>query len=230
MGGVYIAKSGLTLRGMNRSTVIVDGTKAGRSRAARAEGARTTARRGKKGVPVGRNGILVWKANDVSIENLTVCNFLAGTGASGNEVWWNGGDGSGKIGLHGYWSSYLTATSTFFSNETTAAEYGVFSSNSAGPADWNQLYASNMNDSGTYVGACKRSCDADPGPPVDGEQRARLLGHELRRQDRHRELAVRPQPGRPGHQQRGGRRSARAAGRQVPARPPARSPTPPRAG
>src|SRR6516165_5016108 len=29
MGGVYITKSGITLRGMNRKTVIVDGTKKG---------------------------------------------------------------------------------------------------------------------------------------------------------------------------------------------------------
>jgi hypothetical protein len=102
---------------------------------------------------------VVWKASDVSIENLTVCNFLAGTGDSGNQIWWNGGDGSGKIGLSGYWGSYLTATSTFFGNETTAAEYGIFASNSAGPATWNELYGSNMNDSGAYVGACKQQCD-----------------------------------------------------------------------
>ena len=104
---------------------------------------------------------MIWKASDVSVENLTVCNFLAGTGASGNQVWWNGGADSGKIGLTGYWGSYLTATSTFFGNETTAAEYGVFASNSSrSPAKkWNQLYASNMNDSGTYVGACHQRCD-----------------------------------------------------------------------
>ena len=159
MGGVYITKSGLTVRGMNRSSVIVDGTRAGAKPCSAAPKAQNYGAAGKKGTHVGRNGILVWKASDVSVENLTVCNFLAGTGASGNEVWWNGGDGSGKIGLHGYWSSYLTATSTFFSKETTAAEYGVFSSNSAGPAKWNQLYASNMNDSGTYVGACHRACN-----------------------------------------------------------------------
>ena len=28
----------------------------------------------------GRNGIVVWKANHVSVENLTACNFLGGTG------------------------------------------------------------------------------------------------------------------------------------------------------
>jgi hypothetical protein len=159
MGGVYISKSGITLRGMNRGKVVVDGTKKGSAPCSSNPSAQNYGRLGKNGVPVGRNGILVWKANDVSIENLTVCNFMAGTGASGNQVWWNGGDGSGKIGLTGYWGSYLTATSTFLKNEATGAEYGIFASNSAGPASLIQLYASNMNDSGTYVGACLRQCD-----------------------------------------------------------------------
>ncbi len=159
MGGVYIDKSGITLRGMNRNTVIVDGTQPGSAPCSSEPSAQNYGALGKNGVPVGRNGILVWKANDVSVENLTVCNFLAGTGASGNQIWWNGGAESGKIGLTGYWGSYLTATSTFFGTETTAAEYGIFASNSAGPAGWNQLYASNMNDSGTYVGACHQACD-----------------------------------------------------------------------
>lgn len=159
MGGVYISKSGITVRGMSRSKVIVDGTKAGSAPCSSKPSDQNYGALGKGGVPVGRNGILVWKANDVSVENLTVCNFLAGTGASGNQVWWNGGAESGKIGLKGYWGSYLTATSTFFSDEATAAEYGIFASNSAGPAAWNELYASNMNDSGTYVGACRQACD-----------------------------------------------------------------------
>jgi hypothetical protein len=160
MGGVYIDKSGITLRGMDRNSVIVDGTHPGSSPCSSQPGAQNYGAPGPDGVPVGRNGILVWKASDVSVENLTVCNFLAGTGDSGNEIWWNGGDGSGKIGLTGYWGSYLTATSTFYrGDEATAAEYGIFASNSAGPASWNQLYASNMNDSGTYVGACQQRCD-----------------------------------------------------------------------
>ena len=121
MGGVYITKSGITLRGMNRNTVIVDGTKPGSPACSSDPAAQDYGRTGAKGTRVGRNGILVWKASDVSVENLTVCNFLAGTGASGNQVWWNGGADSGKIGLTGYRGSYLTATSTFFGNETTAA-------------------------------------------------------------------------------------------------------------
>jgi len=158
MGGVYIDKPGITLRGMNRKTVIVDGTNAGATPCS-SQPSDQNYGRVVNDQPVGRNGIVVWKASDVSIENLTVCNFLAGTGDSGNEIWWNGGDNSGKIHLAGYWGSYLTATSTFFGTESTAAEYGIFASNSAGPAKWNQLYASNMNDSGTYVGACMRRCD-----------------------------------------------------------------------
>jgi hypothetical protein len=68
------------------------------------------------------------------------------------------------VGLHGYSGSYLTATSTFFGPdgtiagaESTAAQYGIFSSNSSG-GTWTQLYASNFNDSGMYVGACKQVC------------------------------------------------------------------------
>jgi hypothetical protein len=34
----------------------------------------------------------------VWVQNLTVCNYLHGAGDTGNEIWWNGGDGSGKIG------------------------------------------------------------------------------------------------------------------------------------
>ena len=158
MGGVFIDKAGITLRGMNRNTVIVDGTEAGATPCS-SQPSEQNYGRVVDGHPVGRNGILVWKASDVRIENLTVCNFLAGTGDSGNQIWWNGGDNSGSIGLTGYWGSYLTATSTFYSNEDTAPEYGIFASNSAGPASWNELYASNMNDSGTYVGACRQRCD-----------------------------------------------------------------------
>jgi len=166
MGGVMITTSHLHLRGMNRSTVIVDGTEAGYPPCSSDPSAQNFGVSGPDGTPVGRNGILVWKADDVSVENLTACNFLGGSGDGGNEIWWNGGDNSGKIGLKGYSGSYLTATSTYFSSkgtpdqqEATAAEYGIFSSNSAGPGSWNETYASNFNDSGLYIGACHQVCD-----------------------------------------------------------------------
>ncbi len=70
--------------------------------------------RASSGKPLGLNGIMVWKAANVWVQNLTACNFLGGAGDAGNEVWWNGGDGSGKVGGHGYLGSYLNATSTYF--------------------------------------------------------------------------------------------------------------------
>jgi hypothetical protein len=157
-GGVYIDKSNIHLRGMDRNTVIVDGTKPGAAACSSGPGEQSYGRVGADGKAEGRNGIMVWKANGVSVDNLTVCNFLAGSDPSGNEVWWNGGADSGTVGLHGYTGSYLTATSTFFGAENTAAQYGIFSSNSAGPAKWTTTYASNFNDSGMYVGACLQVC------------------------------------------------------------------------
>jgi hypothetical protein len=159
-GGVYIDKPRLHLRGMNRNHVVVDGTNAGSSRCSADAAAQNLGPSGPDGRPAGRNGILVWDADGVSIENLTVCNFLAGGGSAGNEIWWNGGDGTGQIGLTGYTGRYLTATSTYFADPSTAAQYGIFASNAAGPGTWTTLYASNFADSGMYVGACLRVCGA----------------------------------------------------------------------
>lgn len=171
VGGVFITTPDIHLRGMNRNTVIVDGDKTGAPMACDPDqawqnfgisangtpygGSATTS----VNKPYGRNGIVVFKANGVAIDNLTACNFLSGSGSSGNEIWWDGGAGTGKIGLNGYSGSYLTATTTYFSGEKTAAAYGIFSSNAAGPGSWNQLYANNFNDSGMYVGACLQVCD-----------------------------------------------------------------------
>jgi hypothetical protein len=166
MGGVMITTSDIHLRGMDRATVIVDGSKAGAPGACSSSpSAQNFGAVASNGQAVGRNGIVIWKANNVSVDNLTACNFLAGTGDSGNEIWWNGGADSGTIGLKGYSGSYLTATTSYFSDqgtadqqEATAAQYGIFSSNAEGPGVWNQLYASNFNDSGMYVGACLQKC------------------------------------------------------------------------
>jgi hypothetical protein len=158
---ILITKPGIYLRGMNRNTVIVDGTKSGPAcndiKADQNFGPMTT------GGPAGLNGIMVWEANNVWVQNLTACNFLGGNGAAGNEIWWNGGANSGgatkaSIGGRGFLGSYITATSRFFSNEHTAAQYGIFSSNWSG-GTWNYSYASNFNDSGYYIGACAQVCN-----------------------------------------------------------------------
>jgi len=168
-GGVEISTPDLHIRGMSRSGVIVDGTKPGSPTACSSTpseqnlGPTLTNGTGKT-VPVGQNGIVVWKADNVSIQNLTVCNFLSVPGySSGNEVWWNGGAGSSKIGMSGYTGSYLTATDSFdgkVNGVTGYGNYGIFSSDSAGPGTWNQIYANNFTDSGMYIGACQQACDA----------------------------------------------------------------------
>ncbi|HEV3281802.1 MAG TPA: hypothetical protein VG032_09385 [Acidimicrobiales bacterium] len=161
-GGVDITTRNLHVRGMNRNSVIVDGTTPSASAPCSPAPADQNSLNGD-----GRNGIVIWKANNVTVDNLTVCNFIAGTGNAGNEIWWNGGAGSGTNGLTRYSGSYLTATSTYFAGSDpshlnvcgTCALYGIFSSDSSGPSHWSQLYANNFADSGMYVGACKRACN-----------------------------------------------------------------------
>ena len=154
--GVLITTPRVYLRGMNRKTVIVDGTKSGPA-CSRAKRDQNFGPHGKGGAR-GRNGIMVWKAADVWVQNLTACNFLSGKGDAGNEIWWNGGDGSGKIGGHGYYGSYLSTTSTFYKPNDTPAQYGIFSSNWTG-GTWSKTYASNFSDAGYYIGACRQLCD-----------------------------------------------------------------------
>lgn len=121
--------SGIWIRGLNRNTVIIDGQH----------------RPG--------NGIEVYKANDVWIENLTVRNFDTGCENCGNQIWWNGGSGSGKIGARGWYGSYLTAYDTGLNGG-----YGIFTGNEE-TGSWQNIYASGFNDSGIYVGACQE-CNA----------------------------------------------------------------------
>ena len=59
--------------------------------------------------------------------------------------------------LHG---RYLTGTSTYFGTEGHERPSTASSPPTPpGPASWNQIYGSNMNDSGMYVGACLQVCD-----------------------------------------------------------------------
>jgi hypothetical protein len=156
--GVLILKPRLHLRGMSRNGVVVDGTKPGSSLCSRKPGAQDFGV-AQDGSRIGRNGVVAYRASGVSIENLTACNFLAGSAGNGNEIWWNGGDGSGTIGMGAFKGAYLNATSTFYDGDATAASYGLFASNSRGRGLWNQTYASNFSDSGYYEGACRQECN-----------------------------------------------------------------------
>lgn len=147
--GVLITTPGLHLRGMDRNGVVVDGTLPG------APGACSNRAADQLIVDGGRNGIQVLKVDGVTIENLTVCNFLATSDGGGNQVWWNGGDGSGQIGMGSFSGAYLTASSSYFDAASGAGGfYGIFASNSRGPGLIEWSYASNMIDSAFYVGAC----------------------------------------------------------------------------
>jgi len=145
------------LRGMDRNAVVVDGTKPGSPVCSSNPADQSYGPNGSGG-PAGLNGIMVYQAADDWVQNLTACNFLGGSAVAGNEIWWNGGADSGQVGGHGYLGSYLSATSTFFHDEKSAAQYGIYSSNWSG-GSLDQAYASNFNDSGFYIGACQQVCN-----------------------------------------------------------------------
>ncbi len=156
--GVWIQTKNIRLRGMDRNSVVVDGTKSGGS------GSCSTSKKrqdlgphGKNGKPLGRNGIEVYKASGVRIENLTACNFLK-TNDGGNQIWFNFGDGSGKQRAGSFSTSYVSATDSYYGGQHAVGSYGIFASNSAGPGRIVHTYASNMQDSDYYVGAC-RDCN-----------------------------------------------------------------------
>jgi hypothetical protein len=152
--GVWINKPDLHIRGLDRNRVIIDGSKGTARHPCPSAAALQDV--------TPRDGIVAWKASGVTIANLTVCDYLAGGGGHGNEIWWNGGDGTGTIGLGAYSGSYLTATSQYAPaqrNSPRLAQYGIFVSNSRGPGLITNSYASNMADAAYYVGACRRVCD-----------------------------------------------------------------------
>jgi hypothetical protein len=157
--GVLITTPNVHLRGMDRNAVVVDGTRPGTPRC--------SSRPLDQG-PLDRNGVDVFETDNTWIENLTVCNYLNG-GEEGNQIWWNGGDGTGHIGLDGFWGNYLTATSSYSSTVAgalgpccgvsyPAGDYGIFTSNATN-GFFKHSYASNMADSAYYIGACQQVCN-----------------------------------------------------------------------
>lgn len=155
--GILMTRPNITLRGMSRTKVIVDGTRPGSAPCSARPKAQNYGPR-YNGGRAGLNGIMVWKANNVNVENLTTCNFLGGNGDTGNAIWWNGGDGGGHIHGWGFTASYLSTTSTFYHDESSAATYGLFSSDWSGGV-FAHDYASNFNDAGFYIGGCAQLCN-----------------------------------------------------------------------
>ncbi|MDR3416837.1 MAG: NosD domain-containing protein [Nevskia sp.] len=160
LAGVYITTPNITLRGMDRNATIIDGTKPGGSGACSADpAAQDFGPLDGKGNPQGRNGIWVYRASGVWVENFTVCNFLGGSlDENGNQVWFDGKEDSTPIVLHSWYASYITASSSYF-DTSHFGNYGLFTSTSDGPGWFKHTYASNMADSGYYIGACP-DCNA----------------------------------------------------------------------
>ena len=72
--GVMITTPNIHVRGLDRNGVVIDGTRAGASQCSNAAADQGAS---------DRNGIEVFEADGVTLENFTVCNFLRG-GDGGN--------------------------------------------------------------------------------------------------------------------------------------------------
>jgi hypothetical protein len=151
---VLITTPKLHVRGMNRNTVMLDGTKPGSPECSSAEADQTFGPTESDGSHLGNNGIVVYKANGVKLQNFSTCNFL-GQDAGGDSIWFDGGGASDKQELGSWFGSYLSATSTYWGGtEKPSDEYGLYASNTYGRGTFAHTYANNMSDSGYYFGAC----------------------------------------------------------------------------
>ena len=113
--GLIITTPGLHVRGLNRNRVVLDGTRPGSRECSSAPSRAFRQCAMPRATRPGSNGIEVYKTNGVSISQphspATSCPAATD---SRNEIWWNGGDDSGKIGMGSWRGSYLSATSTYY--------------------------------------------------------------------------------------------------------------------
>ena len=223
------------LRGMNRDTRhrrrhqgrVVDPVQ--RGPAVTRTSAPVVARQGRRAATASSCG----RPNDVSVENLTVCNFLGGAGRLGQrDLVERRRRTRARSACTATSGSYLTGDLDLLRHrEHRRAVRDLLVQRRSGPA----TLEPDLREQHQRLGHVRRRLP--PGvrhhhrPRLDGVQRPRLLRNQLGRRHRHRELAVRQQPGRPRHQHADRRRPA-AARRTAPARTaaPAPSPTPTRAG
>ncbi len=150
---MLVTTPNIHIRGMNRNTVMIDGTKPGSPQCSSATNDQNFgAPEGEKFA--GNNGVVVYKASGVWLQNFSTCNFL-GSNAGGDSVWFDGGGASGQQGIGTWWGEYLSSTSTYWAGKGEPSdEYGIYASNTYGPGIFDHTYANNMADSGYYIGAC----------------------------------------------------------------------------
>jgi hypothetical protein len=150
---VLITTPKLHIRGMNRNTVMIDGTSPGSPQCSGAEADQIFGP-AEGSAWMGNNGVVVYKAAGVHLQNFSTCNFL-GSNHGGDSVWFDGGGASGKQGLGSWFGDYLSSTSTYWGGPSKPSdEYGIYVSNTFGPGAFVHTYANDMSDSGYYIGAC----------------------------------------------------------------------------
>jgi hypothetical protein len=151
---VLVTTPRIGIRGMDRNGVVLDGTKPGAPLCSSATGDQDPGPLGSGGAPTGRNGLIVFKATGVSVENLTACNFLSGAYSAGDEIWFDGGGASATQQLGSWRGAFLSATSSYNGGANQSTQYGIYASNTYGPGLFTQVYANNMADAAFYIGAC----------------------------------------------------------------------------
>jgi hypothetical protein len=151
---VLVTTPNIWIRGMDRNGVVLDGTKPGASPCSSAPADQNLGPIDTNGLPTGRNGLVVFKASGVSVENLTACNFIAGDLTPADEIWFNGGASTGVQQIGSWRGAYLSATSTYNGGPDHSTQYGIYASNTFGPGLFTQVYANNMADAAFYIGAC----------------------------------------------------------------------------
>jgi hypothetical protein len=153
---ILIKTPELHIRGMDRNGVMLDGTKPGTPECSSDESAQYLGTPESGGGYSGNNGIVVYKAEGVYLQNFSACNFLSGDQGGGDEIWFDGAQATGRQEMRAWWGTYLSATSTYWGGvDKPSATYGVYADNVfGGPGEFNHTYASNMSDSGVYIGAC----------------------------------------------------------------------------
>ncbi len=152
---IVVTTPDLHIRGMNRNTVMIDGTKPGYPECSPEEAAQYLGTPEGSGYS-GNNGIVVYKAEGVWLQNFSACNFLSGNKGGGDEIWFDGAQSTGKQELRSWWGEWVSATSTYWGGTNKpSATYGVYADNVfGGPGVFDNTYASNMSDSGVYIGGC----------------------------------------------------------------------------
>jgi hypothetical protein len=153
---ILITTPNIHVRGMDRNTVVIDGTKPGTPECSSKESDQNLGPAEGGGGFLGNNGVVVYKANGVWLQNFSACNFL-GANSGGDAIWFDGGAATGKQGIGSWWGEYLSSTSTYWAGKEPkpSAKYGLYASNTyGGPGIFENTYASNMADAGYYIGAC----------------------------------------------------------------------------